>query len=280
MSTKIAWAEKVWNPFVVCEKVSAGCANCYALPMARRLQGMAKTHGKPAHYLDVVEDGQWSGRVGVADDARWALPLRWKKPRVIFVNSMGDFFHKNVPTRLIDRALDLMAEASQHTYVILTKRPETIVPKLFGPDSGGITREMRPRFLRVRGYTLPNVWIGVSVEDQLSASLRIPELQALHGWSKFVSYEPALGPVDFTGLLDGIDGVIVGGESGAKARPFDGSWAIQTIDQCASAGVRCYFKQWGSHSAKAYQMKDPKGADPSEWASCWRVRQMPWEVGD
>jgi protein gp37 len=216
-ATTIEWTEATWNPVTGCTKVSPGCQHCYAERMARRLQAM----GQP-HYARGFE-------VACHEDAL-LLPLRWKKPRRIFVNSMGDVFHSRVPEEFVRDVFEVMARADQHCFQLLTKRAARLA-------------ELARR--------LPwpsNVWVGVSVEtaDYLG---RLDHLREVPAAVRFVSFEPLLGPVGEVDL-SGIDWVIVGGESGPFARPMAGSWAADLRDQCLAAGVAFFFKQWGGTRKK------------------------------
>lgn len=261
--TNIEWADKVWNSVTGCTKVSDGCRNCYAERMSKRLAGRA---GYP-------EDGF---NVTLHPD-KLDEPLRWKKPARIFVCSMGDLFHEDVPDEFIDKVWMTFIEARHHTFLVLTKRPE---------------RMMRyGRKLTHAGWVGDgsNVWLGTSVEDQKTADERMPLLLQTPAAKRFVSYEPALGPVDFTRYLriawqcsycsryypdplkevcpdcgkrggwtgshifnppggqrgSGLDWLIMGGESGPGARPLHPDWARSVRDQCQAAGVPFFFKQWG-----------------------------------
>jgi len=239
-TTKIEWAEKSWNPITGCTKVSEGCKNCYAERMAKRLAGR---YGYP-------KDDPF--RVTFHPD-RLDQPLRWKKPSTIFVCSMGDLFHEDVNPKDIDRVFDVMAEAKQHQFILLTKRPQNIQEKLYG-----ITEEWPCRELGGGDY-LPNVLLGVTVENQQAANERIPELFKIPAAGYWLSIEPLLGPVDITEYLGWCDpvppfgrydpalsGVVLGGESGPGARPMHPDWARGMRDQCADSGVPFMFKQWGA----------------------------------
>lgn len=247
-ATKINWCDVVWNPVVGCRKVSAGCKNCYAEKMARRLAAM----GRP-EYQKVVDGGHWTGHVDCLPE-RLDDPLKWKKPRRVFVNSMSDLFHEDVPDGFISAVWSRMIASSQHTYIILTKRPErmaNLVPLLFRewPNNDPVIQ--------------PNVWLGVSVEDQKSALERISWLLKTPSAVRVVSVEPMLGPVNFELMPNafyesgmpffwqrmsndgpgGIDWVIAGCESGLDARPAELGWFRSLRDQCTSAGVPFFLKQ-------------------------------------
>lgn len=210
--SSIEWTEATWNPVTGCSKVSPGCAHCYAERMAGRLKAMGS-----ARYRNGFE-------VTLHIDAL-SLPLRWRAPRMIFVNSMSDLFHERVPDEFIRKAFEVMSEAHQHTFQVLTKRAERLAelaPSLPWPE---------------------NVWMGVSVESSRFCG-RIKFLRSVHSAVRFLSVEPLLAPIPHL-PLHGIDWVIVGGESGPGCRPMDPQWVLDIRDQCASAGVAFFFKQWG-----------------------------------
>ena len=213
----IEWTQSTWNPVTGCTKVSPGCRYCYAERMAKRLKGM----GNPS-YLDGFELSLQPRLLEV--------PFRWKSPQVIFVNSMSDLFHEDVPLDYIKQVFDAMRRASWHQYQVLTKRAD--------------------RLLELDGELKwpPWVWMGVSVERD-DYEWRVDRLRATRAEVKFLSLEPLLGPLPALDL-DGIDWVIVGGESGPGARPMDEEWVIDIRDQCAKAGVAFFFKQWGGVSKK------------------------------
>jgi protein gp37 len=216
-NSAIEWTESTWNPVTGCTKVSPGCAHCYAERMARRLRAM----GQPNYA---------NGFAVTVHEHALELPLRWRKPQTIFVNSMSDLFHERVPEDLITRAFDVMRRADWHRFQILTKRSARL-------------RELAPRL-----DWPANVWMGVSVETQ-AYSFRIDDLRQVTAAVRFLSLEPLLGPLDRLDL-DGIDWVIVGGESGPKARPMEASWVTSVRDQCRAAGVPFFFKQWGGVNKK------------------------------
>ena len=213
----IEWTEATWNPVTGCTKVSPGCKHCYAERMAERLQAM----GQP-NYANGFEL--------TLQPHMLELPLRWKKPQTIFVNSMSDLFHPGVPLAYVREVFDVMARAHWHRFQVLTKRAERL-------------EELSPRL-----SWAPNVWMGVSVETARYKS-RIDRLRRTEARVKFLSLEPLLGPL--LGLdLSGIDWVIVGGESGPGARPMDPVWATDLRDQCQRANVPFFFKQWGGTNKK------------------------------
>lgn len=259
--TGIEWTDATWNPIRGCSRVSEGCRNCYAERVAARFSGP----GMP--YEGLARDGRWTGKVRLIEELMEA-PRRWKRPRRVFVNSMSDLFHEDLDAATIGRIFNVMALAPQHTFQVLTKRPERMRQ---------VVGEYVETFLH--GTPLQNVWLGVSVEDQKTADERIPLLLQTPSAVRFVSAEPLLGPVDVKRFMDGsfthtddddcatvrtklppvtwrplygIDWVIVGGESGPEARPMHPAWALSLRDQCQAAGVSFFFKQWG------------------EWADCPR----------
>lgn len=227
ITTAIEWATQVWNPVTGCLWVSSGCANCYAERHWPRLAGNPATvyHGRK--FTDVQTHPE-----------RLALP-NWRDPQRVFVNSMSDLFHNAVPDSFIDQVFQVMGKGrnARHTFMILTKRPERM-REYFG---GRLCLDLdRP--------PAPNVWLGVSVEDQGTANVRIPELQGVPAAVRFISYEPAIGPVDFSDWFEKpwfgrIDWVIAGGESGPKARPANPDWFRSVRDQCQASGVAFFMKQ-------------------------------------
>ncbi|KPK47262.1 MAG: hypothetical protein AMK72_08665 [Planctomycetes bacterium SM23_25] len=217
MNSQIEWTESTWNPVTGCTKISSGCAHCYAERMARRLKAMGQPNYRNGFRVTVHQHAL-------------ALPLSWKKPQVIFVNSMSDLFHEDVPVGFILRVFDVMQQSHWHLFQVLTKR-------------SGRLAEMAP--------LLPwpgNVWIGVTVESTEYVD-RIDDLRSVPAAVRFLSLEPLLAPLP--GLdLEGIDWVIVGGESGPGARPMAEAWALDIRDQCHRAGVPFFFKQWGGKNKK------------------------------
>lgn len=297
--TKIEWTDKTWSPVRArvrddaaviaarkgyesllkiagamagragphCERVSHGCDNCYSDTNNHRCL--------PANGTGLPFDRRARDLVGIVVDPNIIdQPLRWKTPKKVFVENQSDLFGEWVPDAVIDRVLATMARCPRHTFQVLTKRPE-----------------------RMRDYfrthaPLPNVWLGVSAENRETADQRIPLLLETPAAIRFCSYEPALGPVDFTGMK--LDWIIVGGESGAGARPFDIAWARQTIEQNKGAGTAVFVKQLGAlpivrgegtvNTAKAKRVpagsmplafRDAKGGDWSEWPEDLRVREFP-----
>jgi len=265
MSTTIEWTQRpgtkgeTWNPTTGCNKLSAGCKHCYAEVMHKRLQAM----GQAKYQQDFS-----AGVVTHADTL--SIPLKWKKPRTVFVNSMSDLFHADVPFAFIDQVFAVMALTPQHTYQILTKRPErmaeyfstrdrfaTLPPERVRPFGATWEGSITVPFTEHK-HPLSNVWLGTSVEDQKAADERIPHLLMCPAAVRFLSCEPLLGAVDINPFLYRVGGsrweqprndihwVIAGGESGPGARPMHPDWARSVRDQCAAAGVPFFFKQWGA----------------------------------
>ncbi len=224
LKSAIEWTESTWNPVTGCTKVSPGCKHCYAERMAKRLQAMGQANYENGFRLTLQEQAL-------------ELPLGWKKPQMIFVNSMSDLFHQKVPEDFIFRVFEVMRQASWHTFQILTKRSD------------------RMEKLGQRLDWPSNVWMGVSVETPMYL-YRLDHLRRTPARVRFVSFEPlieSLGEV----VLDGIHWAIVGGESGPNSRPMDEKWVVEIRNQCLSVGVPFFFKQWGgSNKKKAGRLLD------------------------
>lgn len=289
MTTSIEWTDVTWNPVTGCTKVSPGCKNCYAEGIADRFftkQYPPNADGSPRKFTDVR-----------CHPERLEEPLHWKKPRRVFVNSMSDLFHEDVPAEFIGHTFGVMWQAARHTFQILTKRPQrmlAIVSELTADHS-------RSRF--AGPWPLPNVWLGVSVENQKQADERIPLLVDTPAAIRFLSVEPQLeavslfdwlgpyGPARSLQQPPQLDWVICGGESGPGARPFNLAWAESLLEQCRAAGVPFFMKQMGSrpqvHSCRDescthpdcgmedIHLKDRKGGDMPEWPAHLRVREFP-----
>lgn len=225
--TSIEWTEVTWNPTTGCDRISAGCDNCYALTLAKRLRAM----GAPKYQND--GDPRTSGPgFGITTHPKTLLePLSWKSPRTVFVNSMSDLFHAKVPISFVKDVFDVISETPQHTYQILTKR------------------SLRMRKLADKFEWPDNLWMGVSVEDSRVFS-RIDHLRDVPAAVRFLSCEPLLGSLNSINLRE-IDWVIGGGESGPRNRPMDINWARGLRDSCVNAGVPFFFKQWGGRTPKA-----------------------------
>ncbi len=326
--TKIEWTRgedgsmgMSWNFIRGCSRVSEGCRHCYAETVAHRFNGP----GLPYEGLTVIGgDGEprWNGKITFHEDIL-LKPLHWKKPRKIFVNSMSDLFHENVSFDIIDKAFAVMALTPQHTYQILTKRPERMREYMMGV---GIAGEITGRSWRIHeaghamnvkisedvNFAVPirNIWLGVSVEDQKTADERIPILLNTPAACHWISAEPLLGPIDLRfylsnfwrtpsdKLYDTLNWVVVGGESGAGARPCDVNWIKQIIKDCKSAGCSVFVKQMGSlpimgeevwknnsplnikssslpRGFVAVAFTNKKGGDIEEWPEDLRIREYP-----
>jgi protein gp37 len=223
--SSIEWTQATWNPTTGCDKVSAGCDNCYALTLAKRLKAMGAE--KYQHDGDPRTSGPGFG-ISIHPGAL-RLPYTWRTPRLVFVNSMSDLFHARVPVPFIRQVLHVMHDTPQHTYQVLTKRSR--------------------RLLRLDLEWPPNLWIGVSVENARVLG-RVDDLRQVPAAVRFLSCEPLLGPLDGINLT-GIDWVIAGGESGPRARPMDPQWVADLRDVCHQAAVPFFFKQWGGRTPKA-----------------------------
>lgn len=224
--TQIEWTDATWNPVAGCSVVSAGCTNCYAMEMARRLeamhvekyQGLTRRSGKRTVWKGIVRE----------DEQALSIPLSWKKPKKIFVNSMSDLFHEGVSDQFIAKVWAVMKATPRHHYQILTKRPERM------------TAIVRDKIKEI----LPNVWLGTSVENA-DVNERIDALRTVPARIRFISFEPLIGPVGAVDLI-GIHWAIVGGESGRSARPIREEWIDEIYDQCSIYDTAFFFKQWGT----------------------------------
>lgn len=243
--TKIQWTDATWNPSVGCDKVSAGCKNCYAETFTERFRGVAGNHFENGFDLTLHPD-------------RLDIPRKWKKPRRIFVNSLSDLFHKDIPFEFLQQVFAVMNQCSQHVFQVLTKRHENLL-------------ELAPKLT----WT-PNIWMGVSVEDAENAK-RIDYLRQVPAAVRFISMEPLIGPiiVDKPLNLDGIAWVIVGGESGSGARPMNAAWALKIIHECQRQKIPVFMKQTGSVLAKEWGLDDRKGGEITEWPKEFQIREMP-----
>lgn len=295
-SSKIEWTDETWNPVSGCEKVSEGCRNCYAETIAHRFWGSRPFREVRCH------------------PERLDAPVHWKKPRRVFVNSMSDLFHEEVPHEFLFRVFRIMAKCQRHTFQILTKRPKRMLdfcarlayidPGFNGHDCGMCSYwpndpAKYPTYTR----PLPNVWLGVSVEDQVTADKRIPILLRTPAAVRWISAEPLLGPVDLTAITVGhenwnaldrreamdaepgspntiLDWVVLGGESGPQARPCNVDWIRSLVQRCRSETIPVFVKQvgsrpWSGPGNHPMHITDPKGGDPSEWPTDLRVREWP-----
>lgn len=216
--TAIEWTEHTWNPVTGCDKVSPGCDNCYAERMAARLQAMGSARYANGFQLTLHED-------------KVSEPLRWSKPRLVFVNSMSDLFHPDVPHSFIEDVFAVMTKASRHTFQVLTKRPQRAAKLLAGRT------------------VAQNIWLGTSIETD-AYTFRANHLRRIDVPVRFLSCEPLLGPLPSLNL-DGISWVIVGGESGPCHRPVDSDWVRHIRDMSVDADIAFFFKQWGGYTPKA-----------------------------
>lgn len=307
--TRIEWTDASWSPTTGCSPVSEGCVNCWARQQAKRFW--------PTQYPPVADRSLKTTDLTIEGDPlrarqfsdvmchedRLEIPLRWKRPRRIAVSLMGDLFHEAVPDSFIENVVAIATWAPQHTYLVLTKRPERM-RALFSSEA------FRQMVAEGSPWPLPNVWLGVSCENQARADERIPILLQTPAALRFVSLEPLLGPVDLTAIsmkdesstlwfplahevtfesrnepmaAPGLDWVIGGGESGPKARPCDIAWICSIVGQCKEAGVPAFVKQLGARPWMEGHASPPvgswlhhsKGADPSEWPPDLRVREFP-----
>lgn len=325
--TGISWTDSTWNPIRGCSRVSEGCRHCYAETTAYRFKG----EGQAYEGLAVLKNGHasWTGKVDWVDE-HWGDPLRWSKPRRIFVNSMSDLFHENVPDLWIDKIFAVMqhAQSRGHTFQVLTKRPQRMYDYFANPllytrwmRATDIVRMIWPKLPIMplsdpAKYPLQNVWLGVSVENQKSADERIPLLLRTPSAVRFLSCEPLLGPLDLEypktmypdgpptccsgtqetecgcqgkpvepPMLYGIDQIIIGGESGPRARPCHLSWVRSLIAQAARWRVATFFKQMGGNIPDedqkeiqrllGHSVHDRKGSDINEFPPDLRTRQFP-----
>lgn len=286
----IEWTDATWNPVAGCAPVSPGCLNCYAATMAGRLERM----GQEKYAGTTEKRGPrrvFNGRINL-DEGALGIPLGWKRPRRIFVNSMSDLFHEDVPWEFVDRVFAVMALARNHAFQILTKRPGRMRDYMlsraksasFWKDAVPEGRSLEWEGISLVRFPLRNVWLGVSVEDQRTADERIPLLLKTPTAVRFVSYEPALGPVDFH-LQDSqreviwrrlnsgsyerqiLHWIIAGGESGPGARPAHPDWFRSARDQCQAAGVAFFMKQITEKGKKVPWEKWPEDLRVRDWPS-------------
>lgn len=346
MASNIEWTDETWQPTAGCRKVSPGCKHCYAETMAKRQVAMAKARGdKASPYLQVIGgNGRWTGRA-ITVPKNLADPLHMRKPRHIFVDSMADLFHEDIPNEYIAAVFGVMAACPQHTFQVLTKQAARL-PEFFAwveaqaservagmghgdshawvlVDAAVVNGAPDARWTRhppsLWRWPLPNVWLGVSTEDQATADERIPFLLQVPAAVRFISAEPLIGPLTLRpSWIDRraaralnvhvLDWVITGGESGHGARPCDVAWLRSLVEQCATAEVACFVKQLGAQPRTADRfdisddnfrkidvaggwpaelqppfslyLDDRKGGDPSEWPEDLRARQWPKEARD
>ena len=267
-NSKIEWTDATWNPIAGCDIASPGCRECYAM---RRVAPRLAANPKTPHYHGTVVKTKtgyvWTGKIGIASDKVLTQPLHWKRPRKIFVNSTSDLFHPGVPDEVIDRVFAIMALCPLHIFQVLTKRPGRMLSYLSDDDQmqemaetafelacternasvqNLYTPSREEDFPHFINWPLPNVLLGVSVEDQPRADERQEHMRniAAAGWATFVSYEPALGPADWQ-EWDFIKWMISGGETGARSRPSHPDWHRATRDFCEANSIPYHFKQWG-----------------------------------
>ena len=305
--TSIEWCDRTWNPTRGCSLVSAGCTNCYAMRVARRFD----KPGLAYEGLTVMRPGLgpvWNGKIKLVEEALLE-PLRWRKPCRVFVNSMSDLFHEGVPDSFIDRVCAVIGLCPRHQFLVLTKREKRMREYMIAPGRELFVRHamdtFRPNALRkISGWPLPNLWLGVSVENQAAAEQRIPALLDTPAAVRFVSVEPLLGAVDLRQIrinaephcrghcaLTGVstdtpwayakqgiggpfsrgklDWVIVGGESGPGARPMDLAWARSIVAQCKAAGVPVFMKQLGAR---------PVLSEPRDWVLMPHRQEAPANI--
>jgi protein gp37 len=303
-ASKIEWTDTTWNPVTGCTRVSAGCDHCYAVKQSYRNANIPATKARYEGLTTVNARGarHFNGTIRLQED-RLEEPLRWKKPRRVFVNSMSDLFHEKVPLSFLVKVLAVMALARRHTFQILTKRPQRAASVLDGLIDGikDAMSEMASDWPNQFAWPLPNVWLGTSVENQETADERIPHLLRCPAAVRFLSCEPLLSSISIPnwtldpnrcgdrqcgdstwdhlcdlGARD-IQWVIVGGESGPGARPYHLEWGLSVIEQCRAAGVPVFHKQVGSNPY--YQGKplhvDRKGGQMDQWPEAARVREWP-----
>jgi len=258
--SSIEWTDATWNPVVGCTIISPGCTNCYAMRMAARLQamGMAKYDGLTRRSGNRYV---WTGAITL-DRKSLSAPTSWTKPRMIFVNSMSDLFQEAVPAEFVGEVWDVMRATPQHTYQILTKRPERMAD----------LSDVLPK--------LSNVWLGTSIENA-EHRWRLEPLRRTRAAIRFVSFEPLIGDPDVTDLTD-IDWAIVGGESGPRARPMNPAWVHRLHDVCRKSGTAFFFKQWGGTNKKrAGRELDGQTWDeyPVKWSAKYVRRSSTRRVG-
>jgi protein gp37 len=295
--TGIQWTAATWNPTTGCDRVSPGCDHCYAMTLAKRLKGM----GSVKYQADGDPSTSGPGFGVAVHPGALDQPIRWKRPRRIFVNSMSDLFHKDIPESFIAEVFAVMAAAGQHTFQVLTKRHARMRSLLsredFWLDVFLIAENQYGG--SERAWPLPNVWLGVSAEDQPWADIRIPALNRTPAAVRFVSAEPLISPIrlhrghaycpvhDFPGgfcsgpcpdlILP--DWLIIGGESGQGARAMEIGWARSLVQECRAAGIAPFVKQLGSRWAVA-NGGNGKGGDISRWPVDLRVREFPHGADD
>jgi len=250
--TKIQWTDSTWNPVTGCTKVSPGCKNCYAETIANRFWGERE-------FMDVKCHAD---RVG--------QPLRWKKPSMVFVNSMSDLFHEKIPVSFVEEILGTINRCPQHIFQVLTKRPQNFQKYIYDDYEDNHCRILGG------GDALPNLWLGVSVENQTTADERIPILLTTPATVRFVSIEPILEKITIDRYAKDLDWVIVGGESGYNARPCKVDWIRNIKYQCQTWNCPIFIKQLGSNPISIdFKLKSSKGDNINEFPDDLRVREYP-----
>ncbi len=267
MATKIPWTDETWNPAVGCTKVSEGCTNCYAEKMAVRLycMGVGKEGNAIKKYGSVLCDSKWNGKV-FCDESALDKPLHWKKPRRIFVCSMSDLFHPSVPFEFIDKVFDTMLSCRQHTFQLLTKRPERALEYYDGVISDS---SIMGEPAMIDHIDAKHIHLGVTAENQKCADERIPILLQIPAAVRFVSCEPLLGWVNLH-IAEGagiLGWVIVGCESGPKRRECKLEWVRSIVEQCKAIGVPVFVKQISINGKVSHKME--------EWPEDLRVQEYP-----
>lgn len=274
----ISWTDQTWNPIRGCTRVSPGCENCYAERAALRspaYNGLVKidARGRPA----------WTGEVAFVPELL-DQPLHWRRPRKIFVNSMSDLFHEKLSDDRVAEIFAVMAASPRHTFQVLTKRAERMCELLVqAPFMGMVAEKLHARDFHALAenlrWPLPNLWLGVSVEDQRRADERLPLLAAAPAEVKWISAEPLLEQINVRDYVAGLDWIVVGGESGPRARPFRLSWAYDLQYQAALGGASFFLKQLGSKpinvAGEPMALKDWHGKVPEEWPEELREQEFP-----
>lgn len=292
----ISWCDATWNPIVGCSVISPGCTNCYAMKQAARIERMNPKSHYVGTTIETKAGAVWSGKLVLAPEHILTLPLRWRRARKIFVNSMGDVFHEDSKTEWIDTVLAIAGLSPHHIFQILTKRSQDMMRYMRDPntreriggamfkfvegsDIGEKARKIRASF---KVYPFQNVWFGASAEDQDRADLRIPDLVDTPAAVRFISYEPALGPINFMPWIGQIDLIIYGGESGPGARPNVVGWAKSTLRQCRGTRTSFFMKQLGANPVNRegvrHLQKARAGDDKMEWPEELRVQMKPGET--
>lgn len=289
--TKIEWTDETWNPIVGCSRISEGCKNCYAATAAKsaRLQQFKQ-------YQKIKE---WNGQVAFVQN-QLMKPLQWRKPKRIFVCSMSDLFHKNIPDEWIDKVMSVISLCPQHIFQVLTKRPKRMLD--YFSYEGRLTninfeisKILQEDFLTAESkllkFPMPNLWVGTSVENQKAADERIPLLMEIPAEIRFLSCEPLLEEISLEQYLEqrAVNWVIVGGESGLNARTCSLQWIRSLVRQCQNAEVSIFVKQLGSsvitttrygisHSDYQFELKDKKGGNIDEFPEDLKIREFPQAI--